>query len=212
MIIHKTLKQGSDEWLKIRLGKITGSMVHNLMSNGRGGKPSLMTKNYMIQLIADKLTGKPVEQFKSKEMQWGNDYEDEARQRYEFDSGNTVTEIGFFELNDYVGYSPDGVIYGDGLLEIKCPKSTTQVKRFFELVVKQETIHDEYKPQIQFGLLVTGRKWCDFVSYDPRLPERSGYLTERVYRDEEYIQDMQQRIDVFMFEMAQAISVIQSPK
>ncbi|PHS22027.1 MAG: exonuclease [Robiginitomaculum sp.] len=212
MIVHNTLKQGTPEWLQVRLGKVTGSMIHNLMSNGRGGKPSLMTKNYMLQLIADTLTGKPPEQFKSKEMQWGNDWEDTARERYEYESANNVTQIGFFELSDYVGYSPDGVISDDGLLEIKCPKSTTQLKRFFDLVIKHETIHDEYKPQIQFGLLVTGRKWCDFVSYDPRLPTGSDYLIERVERDEEYIQDMKQRIDVFIFEMAQAISVIQPPK
>jgi len=201
MIVHTTLVQGSDEWLKIRLGKITGSMVHNIMSNGRGGKPSAMTQSYMMQLIADKLTGKPPEQFKSKEMQWGNDYEDEARERYKFESGNDVTEIGFYELNDYVGYSPDGVISDDGLLEIKCPKSTTQVNRFFNSLVSGNNVADEYKPQIQFGLMVTSRKFCDFVSYDPRLPEKTGYLVNRVYRDEEYIQDMQARIIKFTEKM-----------
>jgi len=194
MIVHKNLIQGSDEWLQIRLGKITGSMVHNIMSNGRGGKPSAMTHSYMMQLIADKLTGKPPEQFKSKEMLWGNECEGAARERYKFESGNDVDEIGFYELNDYVGYSPDGVINDDGLLEIKCPKSTTQLHRFFEDL----GLPKDYKPQVQFGLLVTGRQWCDFVSYDPRLPDSSGYLITRIERDEEYIKDMQLRIDAFI--------------
>ncbi|MCL1038364.1 YqaJ viral recombinase family protein [Shewanella submarina] len=196
MIIHEHLEQGTQEWLEVRLGKITGSMVANIMANGRGGKPSAQTKSYMMQLMAEKLTGIPTDFFQSKDMQWGTDHEDEAREIYEFNEGFNVKQVGFVELSEFVGYSPDGLVEDDGMIEIKCPKTTTQLVRFFDSV----GLPAEYKAQVQFGLLVTGRSWCDFVSYDPRLEGKARYLVTRVYRDEEYLEEMVTRINNFIEE------------
>ncbi len=196
MRIIKDIQQGSQEWLDLRLGKITASRVADIMSNGRGGKTSQKAESYMNELISEILTGSQAEFYINAAMEWGNECEPQARAMYELQNDVDVVEVAFIELNDYVGVSPDGLVGEDGLLEIKCPTSKKQIDRALS-----DSYHADYKAQIQMQLWVSGRKWCDFVSFDPRIKGSASYLQETVYRDEDYIKEMESRINNFVDSM-----------
>lgn len=193
MKIIKEFEQGSAEWHSVRLGMITASRMSDVLSKGRGKAPSKTAETYMIELIAERLTGEAKPFFENEAMRHGSETEPQARAMYELVSGNEVEEVAFIEHDDYVGVSPDGIIGEDGLLEIKCPNTTTQIKRF--LSGKYST---DYTAQIQAQLWVSGRQWCDFVSFDPRLDVDACYLVERVERDEEYIEEMAAKVQAFV--------------
>jgi len=134
------------------------------------------------------MTGEAVEGPQGFALQWGSDVEPFAREAYELETGNLVTECGFIVHAEFecAGVSPDGLIGTEGGLEMKCPKSSiVHVERFIS------GVPDEYLPQIQGGMWVTGRKWWDFVSFDPRMPESHRLLIVRVERDQEYIDALQ---------------------
>ena len=196
MEIIKDIKQGSDEWLELRLGKVTASRLSDVIAKGRGSNPSKTRESYMLQLAAEILTGDAQDGYTNKYMEWGNQCEPQARSMYEFDSGNDVEEIAFVKVDDWFGVSPDGLVGDDGLIEIKCPKTTTQIERF----LKSE-FPSEYKAQVQGQLLATGRDWCDFVSFDPRINGEAQYFCIRVGRDEEYIKELGEKIQLFISEL-----------
>jgi len=196
MNIIRDIQQGSDEWLELRLGKITASKLSDVMSKGRGNAPSKTRASYMLQLAAEKLTGKPEDSFTNKYMEWGNECEPQARSMYEFDSGNDVEEVAFVEFDEWFGVSPDGLVGDNGLLEIKCPKTTTQIERYLAGVFPSA-----YKAQVQGQLIATGRDWCDFVSFDPRISGEASYFCIRVERDEEYMNELQEAIHTFKEEL-----------
>lgn len=193
MIIIDSVEQGSQEWLTMRLGKVTASRVKDLMSNGRGGGLSKSSESYMFELIAEILSGKSKPFFENDAMRWGTETEPQARAMYELMTDNEVKEVAFIELNEFVGMSPDGLVGDKGLLEIKCPATHTQIARALS-----DSYHSDYKEQIQMQLWVSGRKWCDFVSFDPRLDCAASFLLERVERDEEYIAEMAKKVNVFV--------------
>ena len=197
MNIITTCEQGSEEWLSMRLGKITASRVKDVLTKGRGNTPSKTAEGYMVELIAEILTGESKPFFENDAMRWGTETEPQARSMYEVNNGFvSVVEVAFVEHNEQVGISPDGLIGDDGLLEIKCPNTTTQIKRSLS-----DDYSKDYKAQIQMQLWVTERKWCDFVSYDPRLSCDAGYLQQRVFRDEEYIEEMKIKVYEFVEKM-----------
>ena len=194
MKIIKDIEQGSQDWLDLRLGKITASRVADIMANGRGGKPSQTSESYMNELISENLTGSQAEFFTNAAMAWGNECEPQARAMYELQNDVDVEEVAFIQLNDHVGVSPDGLVGSEGMLEIKCPTSKKQIERALS-----DSYHADYKAQIQMQLWVSGRKWCDFVSFDPRINGGASYLQERVYRDEDYIKEMDSRVSDFIY-------------
>lgn len=201
MNIIESCEQGSTEWLSMRLGKVTASRVKDVLSKGRGSAPSKTAESYMIELIAEVLTGESKPFFENDAMRWGTETEPQARSMYEVNNGFvSVKEVAFVEHNDQVGISPDGLIGDDGLLEIKCPNTTTQLKRALS-----DDYSADYKAQIQMQLWVTERQWCDFVSFDPRLDCASGYLQQRVERDEEYIEEMKIKVYAFVKKMNELI-------
>ena len=200
MKIIRNIEQGSKEWLNLRLGKITASRVSDIMTSGRGGKPSKTSESYMLELIAETLTGSQADFYVNNAIAWGNECEPQARAMYELENDVDVEEVAFIERDKFVGVSPDGLVGSDGLLEIKCPTSKKQIERALS-----DCYHEEYKAQIQMQLWISGRKWCDFVSFDPRVNGKASYLQERVYRDDEYIEDMRNRIDKFVEAMQEKI-------
>ena len=197
MHIIESIEQGSSEWLELRLGKVTASKFKDVMTNGRGGKPSVTAKSYMIKLVAEILRGEPMPFFESDAMKWGTETESQARAMYELKNDVDVKEVAFVQLNEFVGVSPDGLVGDDGLLEIKCPNTETQIKRFLE----DTGLPSDYEAQVQGQLWVTGRKWCDFVSFDPRIDVEASYIQTRVYRDEEYIAKLEEKVSIFVEEM-----------
>lgn len=200
-IIHEQIEQGSADWHKLRLGKVTASRVKDVLKDGRFGNPSKTAESYMIELAGEILTGQPKPFFENDAMRWGTETEPQARSMFEIKNNFIdVKEVTFIEYSQFIGVSPDGLIGDDGMLEIKCPTTATQLKRALS-----SEYHKDYKAQIQMQLWVADREWCEFVSFDPRLPESCGYLQERVYRDEDFIKDMQFKVMKFVEELKSTI-------
>lgn len=192
------IKQGSPEWLALRAGKVTASKIADVMM----AKTTAGYKNYMADLIVERLTGAKTESFTNAAMQWGVDQEPLARAEYEIKTGNFVDQITFVEhpTIEMFGCSPDGLIGDDGLVEIKCPNTATHID-----YVMADKAPTKYVPQMQCQLAVTGRKWCDFVSFDPRLPDGLNIFIVRVERDDEYIAKMEKEVQKFLDEVNQAV-------
>ena len=204
MKIIETCEQGSEEWLSLRLGKITASRVKDVLTKGRGTSQSKTAESYMMELIAEILTGNSKPFFENDAMRWGTETEPQARAMYAVNNDFVdVKEVAFVGHNEQVGISPDGLIGDDGLLEAKCPNTTTQLKRALS-----DDYSADYKAQIQMQLWVTEREWCDFVSFDPRLDCDAGYLQQRVYRDEEYIEEMKTKVYAFVEKMNELINIL----
>lgn len=190
------MQQRSDDWFKARLGKATSSNFKDIVTRTKSGYGSAR-KNYMAKLVAERLTGQIAEGFTSQAMQWGIDTEDSARLAYEFRTGATVVEEGFVEhANMLAGASPDGLVGNEGLVEIKCPNTATHID-----TIQKNKIPYQYIPQVQGQMWVTGRKWCDFVSYDPRMPEELQLVIIRIDRDDEYIANLGTEVGQFLDEL-----------
>ncbi len=183
------IEQGSPEWLRQRAGKFTGSKFADLMArNKKTGAPLKAYEDLIWQVAVERLSGEPIEGPEGYALKWGKDVEPYARQAYELKTGAFVEECEFIQHPDYpfAGASLDGAIGSDGMLEMKCPKSSIiHLQRFID------GVPEEYIPQIQGGMWVTGRQWCDFVSYDPRMPESHRLLIIRVERDQAFIDRLQ---------------------
>lgn len=176
-----TALQRTMEWHEQRLGKPTASRFGDIKP-GKGTKWSQTTLTYMRELLAERLTGQWTERYGAG-IEWGNDHEDEARELYEQITGRTVERVGFAE-RDGMGGSPDGLIHVDGMLEIKCPiNSGNHIDYILDGC-------EEHMPQIQANLYFTDRKWCDFCSYDPRMPEGMRLHIIHIERDDNYIVDL----------------------
>lgn len=186
--------QGSDEWKQLRLGKVTASRVGDVIAKTKSGWGASRF-NYAAELIAERLTNTTAEGFTSAAMQWGVDQEPMARMAYEFLHNVAVEQIAFVahpSISD-AGASPDGTVGDDGLVEIKCPNTATHIDTLIA-----QTIPSKYITQMQWQMACTGRKWCDFVSYDPRLPESMQVFVKRVARDEDYILDLENEVTRFL--------------
>lgn len=188
------MQQGTDEWHNDRLGKATASRASDILAKGKSG-PSAMRKNYMAELVAERLTGKRAEGFTSSAIERGNELEAEARLAYEIVNGVDVMETGFVPhpTIPMTGASPDGLIGDDGLIEIKCPNTATHLE-----TLQGGIIQKAYRDQMQWQMECTGRAWCDFISYDPRLPEPMQMHVQRVMRDDEYLSEIRQEIIKFL--------------
>lgn len=157
--------QGTQEWLEMRRGKLTASRMADAMA----GKETAARKNYIAQLVAERLTGQIAPSFCNDAMAWGTEHEPIARAEYEILTGRDVNLIDFVDHPEleWCGASPDGLLLDDGLIEIKCPNTATHI----DYLLGQKP-PAKYVPQMALQLLCTGRKWCDFVSFDPRMPEK----------------------------------------
>jgi len=198
--------QGSDEWKALRLGKVTASRVSDVVAKTKSGF-STSRANYAAQLIAERLTGTVAESFTNAAMQHGTETEPEARSAYEFYQGVTVAEIAFVPHPkiDQAGCSPDGLVDADGLVEIKCPNTATHLETLLG-----QAVPGKYIAQMQFQMACTERQWCDFVSYDPRMPENMRLFIKRVMRDQARIADLETEVAAFLLEMAVKLSQLNS--
>lgn len=203
-----TNDQRTDEWFALRLGRATASRFGDIMAKGRNGYEPAARKNYRAQLVSERLTGVKDETYTSAAMQWGVDNEETARLRYELRTGNEPVECGFFTHDTLqAGASPDGLIGDDGLLEIKCPNSATHIE-----TLKKQAVPSQYKWQVQGQLWITGRQWCDFVSYDPRMPSNAQVFITRVQRDDAAIKELEGQITTFLREVEAEVQFIKNYK
>ncbi len=198
--------QGSSEWFAIRCGKVTGSRIADIMAKTKSG-PSAMRANYLAEIIAERLTGTTAEGFKSEAMKWGTEKEPEARAAYEFYRNETVKEIGFVihPSIDQSGASPDGLVGDDGMVEIKCPNTATHLETLLG-----QMIPSKYINQMQWQMACAGRQWCDFVSFDPRLPENMRMFVKRMPRDDIRIKELETEVAGFLLEIAVKLSELNS--
>jgi putative phage-type endonuclease len=200
------MEQRTEEWFQARLGKVTASRVVDVLSKIKTGE-SASRRNYKIQLVSERLTGEKQESYINQAMQDGIDREVFARDRYVQQFGE-VEEVGFIQHPTLeAGASPDGLVGEDGLLEIKCPMGTTHT----ETLMTQE-VPSKYIPQIQFQLRCTGRKWCDFVSYNPMFPQHLQVFVKRVEADEVYQMELDKEIEAFLLEVQTIIDRLKEIK
>ncbi len=198
------LVQRSDAWMQARLGKVTASRVADVMALTKTGY-STSRANYMAELICERLTNVKAERFTNAAMQWGEDTEPQARASYEFMSGNAVEECGLYDHPSIASFaaSPDGLIGSDGLVEIKCPNTATHIESLLG-----SRIDGKYITQMQIQMACTGRKWCDYCSFDPRLPLDMQLFIQRVKRDAAAIAEMETEVRKFLGELAAKIEAL----
>jgi putative phage-type endonuclease len=196
------IRQGTPEWFQARLGYVTASRVADVVARTKTGWGASRA-NYMAQLIAERLTGVVAESYTNAAMQWGTETEPQARAAYAFYRDADVTEVGFV-LHPTIGEagaSPDGLVGDDGLVEIKCPETKTHI----DTLLGQE-VPGKYVIQMQWQMACTGRKWCDFVSFDPRLPEAMSLFVKRVERDDEHIAELEREVIAFLNELRDKVA------
>lgn len=195
--MSEQIEQGSPEWFAARLGKLTASRIADATAKTRSGWGA-GRKNYMSELIIERLTGQPAQSFSNAAMQWGTETEPQARAAYEWRTGCDVELVGFVDHPVYpmAGASPDGLIGDKGLIEIKCPNPATHVDTLLS-----EKIPVKYIKQIQFQMICTNREWCDYVSFDPRMPEGMELFIRRVERDDEMGTDLDYMAREFLAEL-----------
>jgi putative phage-type endonuclease len=192
------IEQGSAEWFASRLGKVTASKVYDVMAKTKSGYGAAR-KNYMMELLCQRLTGAREEGFTNAAMQRGNDLEPMARGRYEIENDLLVSETGLIDHPEIEGFaaSPDGVVGDDGLIEIKCPNTATHID-----FMKTGKINPRYLSQMTAQMLCTGRNWCDFVSFDDRLPENLEYRVQRYELDKAFAIEMLFEVRKFLDELS----------
>lgn len=202
------MDQGTEEWFTIRIGKVTASRVADVIAKTKSGY-SASRDNYMAQLVCERLTNQKAEGFTNAAMQHGTETEPLARAAYEALKDVLVDEVGFVPhpAIQMAGASPDGLVGDDGLIEIKCPNTATHIDTLLS-----ETVPTKYYTQMQFQLACTGREWCDFVSFDNRLPEELQLFIKRVPRDDTYIKLMEAEIVQFLAELDDKINKLMKVK
>ncbi|MBB5074080.1 exodeoxyribonuclease (lambda-induced) [Bartonella callosciuri] len=192
------MEQRTAEWFQARLGKITASNIYNIISKTTKGTPTSKYEEYKIKLITERLTGEISPSYETEDMRWGIEHEKDALQEYSFIYNADIIKCGFIQhpTMEMAGASPDGLIGEDGLIEVKCPRSVNHMRFFLD-----DKIKPEYLAQMQFQMACTGRKWCDFVSYDPRFTDQSFHLrmkVKRVHRDEKQITCINEAVETFL--------------
>lgn len=203
-MILETATQRDDDWYAARCGKATASRFKDAIATLKNGQPAQAAKDYLMELVVERLTGEPVTRYVTAAMQWGTDNEDAARAAYERHTGIEVEETGFVAHDTLLaGCSPDGLVDWDGLIEIKCP---------FSSAVHIETLLNgmpaDHMAQIQGQMWITGRQWCDFVSYDPRMPEPLQLHVQRIPRVPAYVADLERQVTEFLFKVGDKVEAL----
>jgi len=203
----ETIEQGSEAWLQLRLGKITASRITDVIAQVKSGEAA-GRENDRIELVCERLTGKPTEGFTNAHMERGTELEPFARAWYEVEKGEFVKQVPFVDHPTIknAGASPDGII-GEGLIEIKCPMAKTHIKYLLE-----DRVPAKYMPQMAWQIACTHSKWVDFVSYCPELPQDMQMFIKRYERDDAYIAELEAKVIEFDIEVEQVIARLSGTK
>jgi putative phage-type endonuclease len=205
LVSEQMIEQRTAEWHRQRLGKVTASRVGDATARLKGNGWAAPRATYLMQLVVERLTGEAAPFFENDAMRWGTNTEPYARLAYSACTGRPVVEVGFFDHPSIgmAGASPDGFIGDDGMLEIKCPTTGTHIETLLG-----EAIDPKYVKQMMWQMACTGRKWCDFVSYDPRLPEELRLYIQRVERDDAGITALEGDVRLFLGEVDAKIAAL----
>lgn len=189
--------QGSPEWFIDRCGKVTASRISDIMATTKSG-PSASRQNYLAQLVAERLTGRVEESYTNSAIAWGIENEPIARAMYELRNGVFVDQVGFIQHPDIdmAGASPDGLVELDGLVEIKCPNTATHIDTLLN-----RAIPSKYLYQMLWQMECTRRRWNDYVSFDPRMPQNLSLCVIRVEIDEDKTSIIRSNVIKFLDEV-----------
>ena len=189
--------QGTPEWMAERCGHVTASRMADVLATIKSGEAASRA-NYRAEIVAQRLTGIVEEGYTNGAMAWGIEYEPLARAAYEIMQDVVVEEVGFIRhpMIQWSGASPDGLVADDGLVEIKCPNTATHIGYLLNGEAPAK-----YRPQMLWQMACTGRKWCDFVSFDPRMPNNLQLFVVRFVRDDARINEMREAVISFLAEV-----------
>ena len=206
--MSEEIVQGTPEWMAQRLGKATASRISDIVAKTKSGY-STSRANYMAQLVVERMTNQVAESYTNSAMEWGTTNEPFARAAYEAKTGILVDEVGAIDHPTIAmsAASPDGLVGGDGCLEIKCPNTATHI----DTVLGGE-IAKKYYDQMQWQMACTGRSWCDFVRYDPRMPEGLQLFVKRIPRDDKYLAELEGEVIQFLKEVDDKVNKLNQLK
>jgi putative phage-type endonuclease len=197
--------QRSPEWFAARCGSLGASQLADAVAKTKSGWGASRA-NLRATLVVERLTGRQEEGFiRSAAMQWGVDKEDDARTAYSFVTGHHVTEVGLYKHPTIIGShaSPDGLVGDDGCIEIKCPNSAAHIE-----VLKTKQIAHKYILQMQWQMACADRQWCDFVSFDPRMPDHLMLYIARIQRDNDMLAILEPEVTAFLAEVDQDVKAL----
>lgn len=202
--MNNIAEQGGIEWLMERCGKVTCSNFKHVMDMTKAGKRSAKGYGYLMDVVQEMITGKPVEHYMNDAMLHGTEYEPIAKMAYEAQTGNMVVSTGFANhlTLEGVGGSADGLLGEDGIIEIKCPTTRTHMETLLG--------EFEHEAQIQGLLWVLNRDYCDFVSYDDRMPDKLQLYIKRINRDDAYIAALEAGVIAFLAEVQVMVTTLNS--
>lgn len=200
--MSEELIQGSDEWKLARCGSLGASRVADAIARTKTGFGASRA-NLLAELLVERLTGIPTEGYQNDAMRWGTEKEPDARAAYEFRMNVDVVQVGIIKHPTIEGShaSPDGLVGNDGLLEVKCPSSATHIETLLG-----RTVPAKYTTQMMWQMACTGRRWVDFVSFDPRMPEDMRLFIMRIARDQVMIDQLEDMVGKFLLELDSNIS------
>lgn len=195
------IEQNTPEWYQARCGSLGASAVHDALAKTKTGWGAGRA-NAITKLVLERLTNTPQDSFTNSAMEWGKAQEDNAANAYAFLTGNAVEVCGIYKHPFIEGThaSPDRLVGDDGLVEIKCPNSSTHLDTLLS-----KKVPTKYVTQMQWQMAVTGRKWCDFVSYDPRFPEEHQVFIQRVERDDQRIAELETEVAALLKEVEEKL-------
>ena len=199
------MEQRTDDWYAARLGKVTASALHKVLSKTKTGYGA-DRGNYMTQLVLERVTNSKADGYSSAAMQWGIDQEPFARAAYEATRGVMVDEVGFIPhptIKD-AGASPDGLVGDDGMVEIKCPESKTAL----ECWLSENPVEAKYFAQMQWQMRCADRSWCDYVVFDPRMPAKAQLFIKRVERDNAWLEKAEAEVIKFLAEVDAKVAAL----
>ena len=191
------MEQRTTEWHTARLGKVTASKVSDVVARTKSGYAATRA-NYMAQLVVERMTNQVAESYSNAAMEWGIENEEFARAAYEAKTGNMVDQVGAIDHPRIAmsAASPDGLVGDDGCLEIKCPNTATHI----ETLLGDEPAK-KYYDQMQWQMVCANRSWCDFVSFDPRMPAHLQLFVKRIERNDIYIAELESEVIRFLAEV-----------
>lgn len=196
--------QRSSEWFAARCGSLGASQLADALAKTKSGWGASRA-NLRAKLVVERLTGQQEDGFTSAAMQWGVEKEEEARIAYSFLTGRNVVEVGLYKHPTIIGThaSPDGLVDDDGCIEIKCPNSATHIE-----TLKSNLVAHKYLLQMQWQMRCADRQWCDFVSFDPRMPDHLMLYIQRVQRDNDMLATLESEVRAFLAEVDEDVKAL----
>lgn len=189
--------QSDPAWATARIGHVTASRVADVVAKTKTGWGASRA-NYAAEIVAERLTGKPAASFSNAAMQWGVETEPQARAAYAFRTDASVTDAAFISHPrvPWAAATPDGFVDSDGLVEFKCPNTSTHIDTLLS-----QSVPEKYRLQMSWQMACAGRAWCDYVSFDPRLPEAMRLFVKRFERDDALIATLEREVELFLAEI-----------